>query len=73
MLELRAIIIDSPEGVRRVRLFIRGERGDDYRTFEYPSSKKLTRGAIEKFLAKETGVGVKEIAIAHHVKIPEGE
>lgn len=71
MIELRSIIIDIPDGHRRVRLFLRGERGDDYKTLEYPVGLKITRGAIINFLSENRGEKKKDIGIAPHVKIPE--
>jgi len=70
MIELRGIAIDSPEGVRRVRLTIRSERGDDYETLEFPASLLLNRGQIIKFLGDHYGIEPGKIVWPSHVKIP---
>lgn len=71
MIELRGIVTSYSGSTKKVRLVVRSERGDDYKTLEYPSSKKLTRGAIISFLSAQTGENKKDIRIAPHVKIPE--
>ena len=71
MIELRGIAIDSPEGVRRVRLTIRGERGDDYETLVFPNTLSLNRGQIIKFLGDHYGIEPGKIVCPSHIKIPE--
>ena len=71
MVELRGIIIDSPEGGRRVRLITRSERGDDYETLEFPADLPLNWGQIIKFLGAHYGIEPGTIVCPSHIKIPE--
>jgi len=69
-MEIRAIMIDAPEGTKRVRIFVRGKRGDDYRVLEYPKSSKLNRGQIIAFVGKSLGVGPGKIVWPDFLKVP---
>lgn len=71
MITLRGIIIDSPEGNKKIRLTVRGDRGDDYTTLKFPSGKPLTFGTILTFLCKKFKVKPKDVMISEHIKIPE--
>lgn len=70
MIELRGIAISHSKGGKKIRLTIRGERGDDYQTLTFPTDKPLTKGAIISFLVKKLKVKPKDIKWAEHVKIP---
>uniref|UniRef100_A0A6M3IFE8 Uncharacterized protein n=1 Tax=viral metagenome TaxID=1070528 RepID=A0A6M3IFE8_9ZZZZ len=71
MIELRGIIIDSPDGTQRIRLVARSERGDNYTTLEFPSSLSLSRGQLIKFLGETYSLPPGEIRIAPHIDIKE--
>lgn len=70
MVELRGIVINHKDPVREIKLLIRGERGDDYKYFIFPSTLPLNRGQILKFLGNHFNIPPGEIAWPPHVKIP---
>lgn len=69
-MEIRAIIIDAPQGTKRIRIMVRGDRGDDYRTLEYPKGGKLNRGQVISFVGKSLGVAPGKIAWPDFLKAP---
>lgn len=71
MIELRAITIDYPKGVKRVRLTTRSERGDDYEVLVFPSSLPLNKGQVRVFLGNHYGYEPGHIKWASHVEIPD--
>ena len=70
MIELRGIIIDYPGNAERIRLVTRGERGDDYKTLEFPNNLPLNKGQIRTFLGDHFGEPPGKIVWPPHVKIP---
>lgn len=70
MIELRGIELSWAGNLRKVKLITRSERGDDYKTIEYPKGKKITEKAILKYLAEQLNLPGGKVSIAPHVKIP---
>ena len=70
MYELRGISIDYLQGTTHVRLTIRGPKGDDYQTIDYPYPLALTKSDILIFLGHCLNIKPDDIVWAPHVKIP---
>lgn len=68
--ELRGILIDRPEGKRRVTIISRGERGDDYTVLHFPPDKPLNRGQVKKVIADHFGIPPGQVKWPPHVKVP---
>lgn len=71
MIELRGISIARTNAGDKIKLTIRGERGDDYTTLTFPSGKPLTFGTILSFLCKHFKCKPKDVRFPEHIKIPK--
>lgn len=71
MVELRGIEVSYLARAKKVKLVVRGERGDDYTTLTFPAGKPLTFGTILTFLCKKFKCKPKDVRFPEHIKIPK--
>jgi len=67
MKEIRGIIIDFPEGKKRVRILSRDVDGEDHKIHEFPRNKKITRKILKAFLARVYNLKPEKIRIPKHI------
>lgn len=70
MLEIRGITITNIGTTQKIKLLLRGSRGDDYQTLDYPYPLALTKSDILTFLGHCLNIKPDDIVWAPHVKIP---
>lgn len=69
--QLRGICKDKPDNTDRIRLLIRGPKGDDYQVFSFPLDYPFNHGQIIKFLGEQLGIPPGELIWPAYIKIPK--
>lgn len=71
MVEIKAIIIDFPDGKRRLTVFLWqiGDRAGQF--LVYPSDLPENKGQIKKYVAEKLGIPMSEILWVEGVEVPK--
>lgn len=67
--QLRGILVDQPEGVKRIRIVTRDPDGEDYKIFEVPVKPTYTKNLLISEIIREHGIKENEVRIPRHINI----
>lgn len=66
-MQIRGIVSSYPENKQKIQIITRDENGENYRTFEYPQGKPLSRDQVILFLAEKIKIPSGDILIPSHL------
>ena len=71
IIEVRGIVVDRPDAVKRVTIFSRQDTVSRYKELVWPVGKPLNKGTIQVEVAKQWKVDPGEVVILENVEVPK--